>query len=213
MLENLLKRKAHVLKVVDEAKAKRQDLERERRDAKARLWELEQERDRLTRTIFDQKAKVFLEEDRAPIEAEIGRLTARQPIVAAEIEELTQEILPRLEAHLQEAEQALKAEALQLRHQAAIRASEGREALLKRWNSSTADLLRVAEEIGKFNGRYDFHQKGYRCAAEAQRQPMQGTGEGIPAALLHALTAALSAAWQQGYAKGESLANANDITL
>lgn len=213
MLENLLKRKAHVLRVVDEAKAKRQDLERERRDAKARLWELQQEQERLTRTIFDQKAKVFLEEDRQPIEQEIERLQARQPQVEREIEELTQEISPRLERHLQEAEQAVKAEALTLRYQAAIRATEGREALLKRWNSSTADLLRVAEEIGKFNGRYDFHQKGYRCAAEEQKQPMQGTGAAIPSTILHALSTALSEAWRRGYAKGESEANANDVRL
>lgn len=177
------------------------------------MWTLEQERERLTRTVFDEKARVLLAEDRRPVEAEILRLQARQPVVAAEIEELAQEILPRLEAHLQEAEQAVKTEALTLKHQAAIRASEGREALLKRWNNSSADLLRVAEELGHFNGRYDTHQQAYRDAAITQRQPMQPTGEAIPVDLFQALRVTLGAAWQRGYAKGGTEAEAEQIRL
>lgn len=213
MLENLLKRKAHVMKVVDEAKAKGQDLERERRDAKARLWELEQERDRLTRTIFDEKAHALLAEDRKPIEQEIERLTTRQPQVDREIEELTQEIIPRLEQHLTEAQAAVKSEALKLRYEAAVRASEGREALLKQWNAAIPGILHVAEAIGTFNGRLEVHQRVYRDAAVEQRQPMQPTSEGIPATILHALSTALGEAWRRGYAKGETLANEEHVHL
>lgn len=213
MLTDLLKRKSHVLKAVETAKARARDLEAERAEAKGRLWTLEQERDRLTRTIYDEKARALLAEDRRPIEQEIERLQARQPLVSAAIEELAQELLPRLEAHLQEAEQAVKAEALKLKHQAAIRATEGRDALLRQWNASTADLLRVAEAIGSFNGRFEFHQKGYREAADEQRQPTQPTGEHIPSELLHALRVALGGAWQTGYARGEGLANEEQIHL
>lgn len=213
ILETLLQRKIHVTKVVDETKTRQQDLERERRDAKGTLRELEQERDKLASTIFDEKAKVLLAEDRAPIEREIERLKARQPQVDAEITELAQEIIPRLAQALTEAEQAVKAEALTLRRQAAIRAAEGREALLRQWNVSTADLLRVTENIGRFNGRFEFHERGYRSAAEAQRQPTQPTGEAIPATMLQALHVALGEAWQRAYRAGEEEASANDITL
>lgn len=213
MLDNLLNRKRHVLKAIEQARAKVKDLETERAQAKGRLWEAEQERDRLTRTIFDEKAKVFLAADRAPIEVEIERLTARRPQVEAEIAELTEEIIPRLQRHLQEAEQAVKAEALNLRYEATARAAEGRDGLLRQWNVSTADLLRVAEAIGKHNGQFDFHRRGYSCAAVELRQPMHAAGEGIPASLLHALHVALGEAWTRGYAAGEKEANAEQIRL
>lgn len=213
MLTSLLKRKAHVAKVVDEAKAKQQNLEREQTDAKGKLWTLEQERDRLTRTIFDVKARALLAEDRRPVEQEIERLRRRQPIVEAEILELAQELIPRLENHVKEAEQEVKAEALKLKHQAAIRATEGRDALLRKWNASTAEMLRVAEAIGSFNGRFEAHSTAYRSLAELMRLPMQETGTAIPVALLGALRAASAEAWQRGYREGGGLANEEAIDL
>lgn len=211
MLTKLLERKRHVTKAVETAKAKVRTLEAERTDAKGRLWTLEQERDKLTRSVYDEKARLLLEEDRRPIEQEIERLRLRQPIVAAEIMELETEIIPRLERHLQEAEQAATAEALTLRYEAAVRAAEGKEALLKQWNAALPDILRLADAIGQFNGRLEVHQRAYRDLALEQEQPIQATGEVIPASLTQALHTALKEAWQRGYAKGEG--EANDVRL
>lgn len=102
---------------------------------------------------------------------------------------------------------------MNLQFEAALRAAEGREALLQQWNAAIPDILRVADAIGHFNGRLEGHQRAYRDAANEQRQPMHPTVDAIPASLTHALHTALKEAWQRGYAKGEVEANAEQVHL
>jgi len=181
-----------------------EELKREKATAETTCRARQSEREKLKQQVVDTRAMALLAEDRQVHDAELQRLGARLPEIDREVHDL-EEALPSIGRHLAELEQSARLEQVEQARGTVLQAANGRDELLRRWNSAAEELLSAAGAIGFFNGRMEIRARAYQDATQAAKVKAENFDHiAINSEIARAMRERMNATWQTGYHAGQA---------